>query len=277
MPTVAQLLAKSSCLPGESARRDAEILLCHVLDKPRTWLYTWPDFELEASTANAFNTLLVSREQGRPIAYLTGRREFWTLNLQVNEHTLIPRPETETLVEWALALELPHDATVLDLGTGSGAIALALASERPHWQVAGVDASALALAVAGANAVENQLNHVRFMESNWFGAVAGQRFNLLVSNPPYVEKGDSHLVIGDLRFEPHRALVAADRGLADLDKLVARAPEYLHPGGCLLLEHGFNQGIEVRKLLKQRGFGRIETRRDLAGLERISGGCWHAE
>jgi release factor glutamine methyltransferase len=277
MATVAELLTDASTGPGESARRDAEILLCHCLDKSRTWLYTWPESKVDTAQAEHFSSLLASRFAGVPVAYLLGRREFWSLNLRVNEHTLIPRPETETLVEWALSLSLRGRAAVLDLGTGSGAIALALASERLAWQLVGVDASEEALQVAIANATEHGLENSRFFASNWYQGVAGQCFDLLVSNPPYVEGGDSHLSQGDVRFEPVSALVAAEQGLADLRVLVSGAPEHLGKGGWLLLEHGFDQGEAVRTLLQQRGFTQVETRLDLAGLERISGGQWHAE
>jgi len=276
MPTVAELLRSASTLAGETARLDVEILLCHALDKPRSWLYTWPEVEIEAPLVSEFESLLASRRQGHPIAHLTGRREFWSLNLRVNEHTLIPRPETETLVEWALDLPLPQAASVLDLGTGSGAIALALASERPNWQVCALDKSEEALQVARDNAVELALASVQFDRSDWFTSVTGQRFDLLVSNPPYVEEGDVHLSTGDLRFEPLGALMAQAGGMSDLDKLLAVAPKHLHNGGWLLLEHGYNQAASVRASMLEQGFDNIETRTDLAGVERISGGQWHA-
>lgn len=277
MATVRELLHEARDLPGESARRDAEILLCHSLQQPRTYLFTWPEASVPEPAAATYRELLGRRREGQPIAYLTGERGFWSLSLGVDRHTLIPRPETELLVEWALALPLPNDAQVLDLGTGSGAIALALASECPSWAVTAVDSSAGALARARANASALGLENVCFQQSDWYTGIDAGRYALIVSNPPYVAPGDPHLTSGDLRFEPPSALVADDNGLADLRSIIAGAPPLLLPGGYLLLEHGLEQGGDVREMLKSAGFAQVETRQDLGGRDRVSGACMHVE
>lgn len=277
MPTVKELLRATDVLPEDSARRDTEVLLCHCLGKPRSWLYTWPDATVEEPVLSMFNALQDARLSGQPIAYLTGEREFWSLTLKVNSHTLIPRPETETLVEWALALDLPSQARVADLGTGSGAIALALASERPDWRVLAVESSESALAVARENTQALGLTRVELLRSSWFERIEQQDFDLIVSNPPYVKEGDPHLLQGDLRFEPTSALVAEQGGFADLHAIVTGSCEYLREGGWLLLEHGYEQAAALRDLLVENGFSCVESRRDLAGHERVTGGCWRAE
>lgn len=277
MPTVKELLRATDVLPEDSARRDTEVLLCHCLGKPRSWLYTWPDATVEEPALSMFNALQDARLSGQPIAYLTGEREFWSLTLKVNSHTLIPRPETETLVEWALALDLPSQARVADLGTGSGAIALALASERPDWRVLAVESSESALAVARENTQALGLTRVELLRSSWFERIEQQDFDLIVSNPPYVKEGDPHLLQGDLRFEPASALVAEQGGFADLHAIVTGSCEYLREGGWLLLEHGYEQAAALRDLLVENGFSCVESRRDLAGHERVTGGCWRAE
>lgn len=277
MVTVRELLCADTEFTDEDARRESEILLGHCLGRSRAWLYTWPENEVAVEHAQQFRHLLEQRRSGAPVAYLVGEREFWTLSLSVNRDTLIPRPETETLVSWALELSLPDDASVLDLGTGTGAIALAVASAKPYWDVTAVDASEAALQVARANGVRNALQRVCFLHSDWYGAVQGRRFHALLANPPYVDGSDPHLSRGDLRFEPRAALVSEEGGLADLRRLVAGAPTHLLDGGWLLLEHGFDQADAVRAMLRDAGFDRVSTRCDLEGRERISGGCWRAD
>ena len=256
-------------------RREAELLLLHVLGRDRAWLFAHADAVPAAAQAEAFRALCARRRAGEPVAYLTGRRGFWTLELEVNKATLIPRPETELLVEQALA-RLPEDAPlrVADLGTGSGAIALAIARERPLAAVVATDLYGPTLAVATRNARANGVDNVWFRRGDWFVALGGERFDLIASNPPYIAAGDAHLEQGDLRFEPAPALASGADGLDDLRHLVAGAPEHLVPGGWLLLEHGHDQGEAVRALLAGRGYADVETLRDLEDRDRVSLGRW---
>lgn len=270
--------ATATLVNSDSARLDAEVLLAFVLDRNRSYLFSHPEAELSERHGAAFAALVARRAAGEPVAYLTGRRGFWTLDLTVNSAVLIPRPETELLVELALTLgrdssERHHDrpVTVADLGTGSGAVALALASEQKHWQVYATDRSEQALQVARANAAALQLDHVRFACGDWFAALpAGLRFDMIVSNPPYIAGDDPHLRQGDLRFEPRTALVADERGLSDLEAICRQSSAWLSDKGYLLLEHGHEQGSAVRALLTARGFDRVRSERDLAGLERVT-------
>lgn len=258
-------------LPGEEARREAELLLEHVLGRDRAWLFSHAADVPEADAVARFSDILARRVQGEPLAYLVGHAGFWTLDLAVSPATLIPRPETELLVELALE-RLPRDTPlrVADLGTGSGAIALALASERPNAQVIATDASAAALEVARQNARRNQLANVDFREGDWFVPLRGEHFHLIASNPPYIADADPHLSRGDLRFEPPTALSSGSDGLDAIRHLAAHAPRHLLPGGWLLLEHGCDQGEAVRKLLCAAGFLGVETRQDLEQRDRIS-------
>lgn len=268
---IEQLLAQSEQIDSATAQLDTELLLAFVLDKPRSFLYAWPDKTLTDAQVAAFMALLERRKQGEPVAYLLGRQGFWTLDLQVAEHTLIPRADTELLVEAALQLaDGGSQLQVLDLGTGTGALALALASERPRWVVTGVDRIESAVTLAQHNQQQLQLNNVQFLSSHWFTELAGRRYDMIVSNPPYIADNDPHLTQGDVRFEPLSALVSGPDGLDDLRLIIAQAPLYLNNGGWLLLEHGFDQAAAVRALLQQAGFAEVGSQRDLSGHERIS-------
>ncbi len=269
--TVAQALAtaRRRLTQAQQTPAEADGLLAHQLQRDRTYLIAHPEAELTPAQSADYAHLIAQRCAGTPVAYLTGRRAFRNLVLQVNSHTLIPRPETEHLVEQALQLG-PANASVLEPGTGSGAIALALAHERPTWQITATDISLDALALAQQNAAHHRLTTVRFVHSDWFTALTG-RYDLIISNPPYVATDDPHLTQGDLRYEPQIALVAGPDGLAAIRHLTHQAPTYLQPGGWLLLEHGATQGAACRTLLQQRGFNDIRTWQDLAGLDRLSG------
>ncbi|GAA0579709.1 peptide chain release factor N(5)-glutamine methyltransferase [Halomonas salifodinae] len=254
-----------------SPRLDAEVLLCHVLGVERTWLYTWGDREAPTFERARFEALVAARAQGWPVAYLTGEREFWGLRLATSPATLIPRPDTETLVEAALARAEAPRGRLLDLGTGTGAIALAFASERPGWAVLGLDLAPEAVALARHNAARLGIANADFRESDWFSVLDDtERFALIVANPPYIAADDPHLGQGDVRFEPASALVADEDGLADLQHLVSAARGYLEPGGWLLLEHGYAQGAAVRRALESAGYAAVASLTDLGGQERLS-------
>lgn len=270
-PTLRAELADAAARLGR--RIEAEWLLMHVLGVDRAWLFAHATDSMEAAKAAHFHALVERRAAGEPVAYLTGRRSFWTLDLDVTPDTLIPRPETETLVEQALS-RMPPDApcAVADLGTGSGAIALALASERPGSRVLATDASGAALDVARGNARRLGLSNVAFAQGDWMMPLAGRRFDLIVSNPPYIEAGDPHLAQGDLRFEPSAALASGTDGLDAIRTIVQAAREHLEPGGWLLLEHGWEQGEAVRALLRGADHAEIFTAADLEGRDRVSGG-----
>lgn len=262
-------------LPDSNPQLDAEVLLCHVLDCTRSYLLTWPERPLNETQLDAFEQLVARRASSEPVAHLTGSREFWSLPLTVTADTLIPRPETELLVEQALDRMPAHSGgAVADLGTGSGAIALALANERPSWRVVATDRSSAALAVARKNAVQLGLAQVRFAHGDWCQALGDMRFDLIVSNPPYVASADPHLSIGDVRFEPRGALAGGADGLDEIRQLARCGRVHLRTGGWLLFEHGPDQGAESRAILSGLGFQAIVTYHDLEGRERVSGGRW---
>lgn len=274
--TVAQCLQLAPELQpiSDSARLDIELILCHILQKNRTWLFTWPQQNLNSEQQQLFDVLFQRRKRGEPVAHIIGQREFWSLPLAVNNSTLIPRPDTELLVETILEI-FSEDSPAcirhcLDLGTGTGAIVLAIASEKLHWHLVGVDQSAEAVALAEKNRAQLGFNHVSIQQSNWFANIPAQKFDVIVSNPPYIDPQDPHLTQGDVRFEPRSALIAENRGLADIELIIRESGDYLLPDGWLLLEHGYDQANIVRELLHSHGFVSIETRRDLSGNERIS-------
>jgi len=270
MTIIASLLRNAQLPDSPSERLDAELLLAAAIGKSRSFLHTWPERIVSSEDAQTYAGYLQRRRAGEPVAYILGQQGFWKLDLEVAPHTLIPRPDTELLVETALELQPASPAKVLDLGTGTGAIALALASDCPAWQVTAVDRVDEAVALAERNRQRLGLGNVQVLASHWFDSLAGHRFDMILSNPPYIRAEDPHLVEGDVRFEPSSALVAGADGLDDLRVIVAQAPGHLLPGGWLLLEHGYDQAADVRALLSAQGFTEVASRKDLGGHERIS-------
>lgn len=277
-PTCAQALAAALTLGLE--RLDAQLLLLHALGKPgdaRAWLLAHDTDELTEEVAQHFRALSLRRAGGEPLAYIVGNKEFFGLELQVDARVLVPRPDTETLVQWALEVlqtpDIPSKPQILDLGTGSGAVALALKHARPALQVSAVDFSADALAVAQANAQALKLD-VQFSHGSWLDNVNGH-YHAIVSNPPYIAARDPHLAA--LTHEPLQALASGQDGLDDIRQIISQAPAHLQPGGWLLLEHGYDQAAPVRELLRSAGFDEVQSRRDLSGIERCSGGQWPAK
>ncbi len=271
-----QLLPES-----DSARLDIEVLLCHCLAKPRSFLFAWPETQLTAVQQQRWQENVQRRQAGEPIAYITGQQEFWSLPFKVTSDTLIPRPATESLVATALRLgeQLARNKpalNVLDLGTGSGCIPLALAHEQRQWTFTAADASAAALAVAKDNATQLGIEQVRFVQSDWFTALPTQRFDLILSNPPYIATDDPHLQQGDVRFEPDSALVAANNGLADIQQIIQQASQWLADEAYLLLEVGYQQAEDVLKLMRAAGFAAPYVEQDLAGQARVCVGPYTA-
>jgi release factor glutamine methyltransferase len=255
----------------DSPRLDAEVLLAFVLEKNRSYLRAWNDKPIDTQTISKFESLISERVKGIPVAYLTGIREFWSRNFYVSPDVLIPRPDTEILIEHCLA-QIPIDSpfTILDLGTGSGTIAITLAAERPKAKIFAVDASSAALEIAKKNGQQHHCQNVEFILSDWFLNVPKIECDLIVSNPPYIPFDDEHLTQGDVRFEPKSALVAAENGLSDIKKIAAEAKIYLKLNGQLWFEHGYNQAESVQAILKNLAYSNIQTFADLAGQNRVT-------
>lgn len=272
------LAAEALQTTSDSPRLDAEVLLAHLLQRNRAYLYAYSETLVDAAIVHQFFQQVARRKSGEPVAHLTGCREFWSLSLATNASTLIPRPDTELLVEIALRVFTKTSARVLDLGTGTGAIALALATEKTSWAIDAVDRQGDAVLLAQHNAENLALHNVRVYESCWFSAVAAEQcFDMVISNPPYIATDDKHLLEGDVRFEPRSALVADDDGYADLFFIAREAKNYLCDNGYLLLEHGFAQGEKLRAYLRACGYSDVQTERDYGGNERVTWAVWKGE
>lgn len=276
MKTIAENLQQSKFLLGvsDSARLDTEVLLAAVLNKDRTYLYTWPEATLTPAHQHQFDEYMQQRIKGDPIAYIVGEKEFWSLNLWVSHDTLIPRPDTEIIVETALELfinDAPEQSrSIIDLGTGTGAIALALASEKPAWTVMAIDNSRAVCDLAERNRVRHQLDNVSVTCSDWLSSISVTDVDMIVSNPPYIAENDPHLCQGDVRYEPSSALTAKNNGLADIEKIADQAASILGDQGWLVIEHGYQQGNRVLSILESNGYVQCRTIQDLAGQPRAT-------
>lgn len=274
LAAAAQQLATTS----ETALLDAEVLLCHCLNKNRSFLRAWPEHQPTVEQAKHFLALIEQRQQGMPVAYLTGIREFWSRSFSVSPDVLIPRPDSELLIELSLE-RLPSDRSckIIDLGTGSGILAITLAAERPSATVIATDISAAALSMAQQNAKQLNTDNVRFLLSHWFDTVADTDFDLIISNPPYIADNDPHLGQGDVRFEPKTALISDEQGLKDIRLLAEQARRHLKHNGHLLIEHGYNQQAQVQAIFKNFNYRQVTTHNDLSGNPRVTSGLWNSK
>ena len=256
-----------------SATLDAQVLLCHILNCNRAHLIAWPEKELSPQQIDSFQKLIKQRQQGSPVAHLTGQREFWSLNFKVNNSTLIPRPETETLIEFILdKFGEKKELTVLDMGTGTGAIAITLSSEKPDWKITASDISTAAITLAKENSIILNTKNITFLQSDWFTKIPQQTFDLIVSNPPYISIDDPHLAEGDIRFEPKSALTSGKTGMDDIEHLCSQAKNYLAKDGWLIVEHGYNQKSVVADCFTRNEYKNVSQRNDLAGHCRMTAG-----
>lgn len=258
---------------SDTEKLDCHLLLAHVLNVSTTYLKTWPERDISEEDASTYLELITRRSEGEPIAHIIGSRGFWDLDLEVNNQTLIPRPDTEVLVEEALAIITKKDAVILDLGTGTGAIALAIASEKSNWQVFGSDLFESVVALATRNSEKNNISNCQFFQSNWFENVSNVvdvNLDLIVSNPPYIKNSDPHLDQGDVKFEPRTALVAENDGLSDIISIISASPNYLNDGGWLMIEHGYDQAVEVQALFAKKGYTSVRSIKDYGGNDRAT-------
>jgi release factor glutamine methyltransferase len=279
MPCIKSLLKESTSLleiSSDSASLDAEILLCQILKKERSFLRAWPDLELQSKQTNQFWSLIKQRQQGTPIAYITGNKEFWSRDFHVSPDVLIPRPDTELIIELSLKLILDNKPIkIIDLGTGSGIIAITLAAERLQADISATDLCLAALSIAKLNARKHDINNIKFYQSNWFANVPPIKFNLIITNPPYIAEDDVHLTQGDIRFEPRSALCSGKQGLNDIIIIADTARNFLEPGGHLLIEHGYDQQHSVQSILKGYHYDFVQTATDLSGQPRVTYGQWN--